>query len=208
MLVRDVNHPCIIVWNNGNEGGWNYKLDGLFEQYDPQKRHVSHPWADFNQFDTHHYPAFLTGVGRFVNGYKVFMPTEFEHAMYDQGAGAGLEDFWDNYTSHPLFAGGFIWAFCDETVVRTDRNNELDSDGSNAPDGILGPYREKEGSFDAVRNVWAPIQFKKLYITPSFKGDFMVTNKYLYTNLDKCKLRYKILGISSPLKSGESKVLC
>ncbi len=208
MLVRDVNHPCIIVWNNGNEGGWNYKLDGLFEQYDPQKRHVIHPWADFNQFDTHHYPAFLTGVGRFVNGYKVFMPTEFEHAMYDQGAGAGLEDFWDNYTSHPLFAGGFIWAFCDETVVRTDRNNELDSDGSNAPDGILGPYREKEGSFDAVRNVWAPIQFKKLYITPSFKGDFMVTNKYLYTNLDKCKLRYKILGISSPLKSGESKVLC
>ena len=33
-----------------------------------------HPWADFNELDTHHYPAYLTGVGRFVNGYKVFMP--------------------------------------------------------------------------------------------------------------------------------------
>ena len=44
-----------------------------------------HPWADFNDLDTHHYPTYLTGVARFTNGYKVFMPTEFMHAMYDQG---------------------------------------------------------------------------------------------------------------------------
>ncbi|MGL5273051.1 MAG: glycoside hydrolase family 2 protein, partial [Phocaeicola sp.] len=49
MIERDVNHPCIIIWCHGNEGGWNYELDPLFDKYDKlQKRHMVHPWADFN----------------------------------------------------------------------------------------------------------------------------------------------------------------
>ena len=30
MLKRDINHPSIIFWANGNEGGFNYDLDPLF----------------------------------------------------------------------------------------------------------------------------------------------------------------------------------
>ena len=26
-----------------------------------------HPWADFNDLDTHHYPTYLTGVARFTH---------------------------------------------------------------------------------------------------------------------------------------------
>ena len=45
MIERDVNHPSIIIWSNGNEGGWNYNLDPLFAKYDKlQKRHMVHPW--------------------------------------------------------------------------------------------------------------------------------------------------------------------
>ncbi len=199
MLERDVNHPCVVLWSNGNEGGWNTQLDTLFRKYDPQKRHVIHPWADFDELDTHHYPAYLTGVGRFNNGYKVFMPAEFLHGMYDQGHGAGLEDFWSRYTSHPLFAGGFMWAYSDEAVRRKDRNNALDSENYNAPDGIVGAYREKEGSFYTVREVWSPIHIEPLMITSSFKGEFRVSNRYLFTNLRDCSMRYRVLRCHSPL---------
>ncbi|GAF02106.1 evolved beta-galactosidase subunit alpha [Saccharicrinis fermentans DSM 9555 = JCM 21142] len=207
MLTRDVNHPSIVLWSNGNEGGWNYELDQHFADYDPQNRHVIHAWADFNDIDTHHYPTYLTGVARFTNGYKVFMPTEFMHGMYDQGHGAGLEDFWLNWTAHPLFAGAFMWAFNDCAVKRTDKNGILDSDDYRAPDGIVGPYREKEGSVFTVREVWAPIQFKQLYITPSFKGNFLISNTYLYTNLKDCNMKYRLYKIDSPLRGSKKKIL-
>ena len=198
MVKRDVNHPCIILWDNGNEGGWNTHLDELFEKYDPQERHVIHPWADFDDLDTHHYPTYLTGVGRFTNGYKVFMPTEFMHTNSDQGGGAGLEDFWENWSTHPLFAGGFIWAFVDESLVRTDRDGLMNANFDMGNDGVVGPYREKEGSFWAIRDIWAPIQFRKFIINDSFKGDFYVTNKFLFSNLDSCTMQYRVKRITSP----------
>lgn len=207
MIARDVNHPCIFLWSNGNEGGWNKKLDARFADYDPQKRHVIHPWADFNQLDTHHYPAYQTGTARLANGYNVFMPTEFLHGQYDKGLGAGLEDYWSNYSSNPLFAGGFLWTFIDEAVSRSDKGGILDSDGPNGPDGIVGPRREKEGSFYTVREVWAPIQFKNLFITPSFNGEFMVSNTYLFTNLRECSMKYRLYATPSPLKGGERLLL-
>lgn len=201
MLERDVNHPCIVLWGNGNEGGWNTKLDELFAQHDPlQRRHVIHPWADFDDLDTHHYPTYLTGVARLTNGYKVFLPTEFMHAMYDQGGGAGLRDFWDRWSTSPYFAGGVIWAFCDEAPMRTDRGGILDSDGSNAPDGILGPRREKEGSYYAIREQWSPIQIRPFTITSHFDGSFRVTNEYIYTGLGRCRMDYRVLRTPSPLQ--------
>ena len=34
MVTRDANHPSIIFWDNGNEGGTNKALDGEFAKYD------------------------------------------------------------------------------------------------------------------------------------------------------------------------------
>jgi hypothetical protein len=195
MVVRDVNHPSVIIWDNGNEGGWNYEVDKVFAENDPQKRIVIHPWADFDGWDTHHYPTYLTGMYRFNSGENVFFPTEFMHGTYDNGHGAALEDFWKRYKESPLFAGGFMWAMLDEAVKRSDWKGEqkFDSKGSLAADGILGPHREKEGSYFSVKEIWAPIQFQPKQITDTFDGSFLITNDYLFSNLNSCKMEFKVL---------------
>ncbi|MFH6993826.1 glycoside hydrolase family 2 TIM barrel-domain containing protein [Flavobacterium sp. FlaQc-48] len=195
MITRDVNHPSVIIWDNGNEGGWNYNVDKVFAENDPQKRIVIHPWADFNGWDTHHYPTYLTGMHRFNAGENVFFPTEFMHGTYDNGHGAALEDFWNRYKESPLFAGGFMWAMLDEAVKRSDWAGDVkfDSKGSLAADGILGPHREREGSYYTVKEVWAPIQFQPKQVTEGFDGSFLISNDYLFTNLKSCKMDFKVL---------------
>src|SRR5665648_1251720 len=69
------------------------------------------------------------------------------HGLYDGGAGAALDDFWKLMLTQPLSAGGFIWVFADEGVVRPDKGGIVDVSGESAPDGIVGPFREKEASF-------------------------------------------------------------
>lgn len=209
-VLRDVNHPCVFLWSNGNEGGWNTTVDTLFQNYDPQRRMVIHPWSDFNGIDTHHYPAYQTGAYRMHNGQNVFMPTEFLHSKYDKGGGAALADMWAHWMKSPLFAGGFIWAYMDEAVRRTDMPTGaskgkkfgqkgfsisdciLDSDGGNGPDGVINCYRQPEGSFFAIREVWSPIQIEKPNITPTYDGRLLISNRYLFSNLDECTMSYKV----------------
>ena len=88
------------------------------------------------------------------------MPTEFLHGLYDGGAGAGLADYWDVIRTGNVRGGGFIWAFLDEGVRRVDETGDpLDTNGNSAPDGIVGPYRQPEGSYYTIKEVWSPIVF-------------------------------------------------
>ena len=112
MIFRDVNHPCIFVWANGNEGGWNTAVDNRFADYDPQKRHVIHPWADFNGLDTRHYPNGTDNMYRLERGHKVFMMTEFLHGLYDRGQGAGLKGLWSKFKANPLFCRWLPLGIC------------------------------------------------------------------------------------------------
>ncbi len=198
MIARDVNHPSVIIWANGNEGGENNTLNDDFAELDIQQRTVIHPWQDYEKTNTLHYIDYnylsLDGFSK----RKIYFPTEFLHGLYDGGHGAGLDDYWLRMWNDPLCAGGFLWVFADESVERTDRNNELDSDGNHAPDGILGPYNEKEGSFYSIKEIWAPIQFEKRYITPDFNGIFNLENRYFFTNLNQCSLTAEWVSFSDP----------
>lgn len=190
MIERDVNHPSILFWDNGNEGGWNRELDGDFALYDPQRRHVLHPWETFDGMDTKHYPTYQDLTKRLA-GPNILMPTEFVHALYDGGAGAGLEDYWKAISSSPFGGGGFIWDFADESIVRTDQGGRIDSFSTYAPDGIVGPHLEKEGSFYTVRDLWCPVQIDAPTLDEHFDGTLSVHNHYSFTSLESCRFSWR-----------------
>ncbi len=201
MIARDVNHPSVVMWDNANEGGWNTSYDKDFKELDIQQREVLHPWGAHDLTNTAHYVNYdYLAMDHFAPR-QVFFPTELIHGLYDGGLGAGLEDFWLRMWEHPLSAGGFLWVFADESVKRSD-TGMLDSDGNHAPDGILGPYHEKEGSFYTIREIWSPVHFEKRYITPEFNGIFRIQNRFHYTALDQCSFRYNWVKLQGPGNPG------
>ena len=200
LVTRDQHHPSIVFWANGNEGGFNHDLDKLYPEWDTQKRPVIHPWANFGGIDTAHYPTYNCCATSLFHGRDVFMPTEFLHGLYDGGAGASLDDWWKDMLANPLSAGGFIWAFADEGIVRDDKNGAIDVAGNLAPDGIVGPYREKEGSFFAVKKIWTPVYLpmsEMAFLPPTFDGKLTLENRYDISNLNQVKLSWQLVKFGS-----------
>ena len=192
MIDHDVNHPSIVMWSNGNEGGHNLELDKYFTEFDLQKRPVVHPWQLFNGIETQHYREYNYGIGNYEYGREILMPTEFLHGWFDGGHGAGLEDYWEKMWHNPLSAGGFLWDFADNAVVRKDLNDSLDTDKHRAADGILGPHLEKEGSFYAIKEIWSPVHFERKEITDAFDGKLNIENRYHFTNINQCSFSWKL----------------
>ncbi|RZM26438.1 MAG: glycoside hydrolase family 2, partial [Pedobacter sp.] len=202
LVIRDVNHPSVVFWDNGNEGGWNTELDNDYALYDPQKRTVIHPWEKFNGTDTKHYQDYKAVEKTVATGQEVYFPTEFMHGLYDGGAGAALDDYWRLMRKHPHFAGGFIWAFVDEAVIRTDKNGIYDSDGNHGADGIVGPHREKEASYYTIKEIWSPVYIEPQPIDAAFTGQIPVENRYSFTNLNQCTFKWKLVKFPTAKNKG------
>ncbi len=202
MVLRDMNHPSIIFWDNGNEGGTNKELDDDFVRWDFQKRPVIHPHHrpgnQFNGIDCNHYEDFYS-TQKILSDSLIYMPTEMLHAQDDGGGGAAMEDFWNLHWKSQKSGGVFIWAMVDEAIVRTDLNNALDANGLNANDGILGPHREKEGSYYALREIFSPIQLKIGTQLPiNFNGTIELENRYHFLNTSQCTFYWALVDYSKP----------
>jgi hypothetical protein len=205
IVRRDVNHPSILFWDNGNEGGWNLENDGEFDRWDPQRRPVLHPWAIHSGINTDHYENYDSTVNLSA-GPEIFMPTEFLHGLYDGGIGAGLRDYWDVMGRSPTVAGGFFWAFADEGLERTDQNGRIDNMGNSAPDGMVGAHHEKEGSYFAVKEVWSPVELRDLELANG-RLKMRVENRYDFIDLDHCSLTWNALRLPSAASRAAPEVL-
>ena len=92
MVTRDVNHPSIIFWSNGNEGGFNYELEPVFSKYDPQQRVVLYPWANRNGFETKHYRSWGE-TSEYMRQKEIFMPTEWRFPVGPDGPGCSAHGY-------------------------------------------------------------------------------------------------------------------
>jgi hypothetical protein len=196
MVEHDINHPSILFWDNGNEGGFNFDLDAEYPRYDPQKRIVLHPWAAYPPgiADTKHYPTYEALQQKLAQD-PVLLPTEMLHGLYDGGAGAGMQDYWGAILKSKAGGGGIVWSFVDEDVKRVDKGGILDSQGNYAPDGVVGPYREREASFYTIKQLWSPI-----IVTPPTAGShsYTVSNRYSFLNADRCTYVWQTIAFRDP----------
>jgi hypothetical protein len=194
------NSPSMILWANGNEGGFNLDVDELYHLVDLQDRPVIHPWALFEGIETKHYPTYQMLLDT-LNRENIYLTTEFQHGLYDGGHGAGLEDYWNAIRNSPNGVGGILWCWADAAISRTDLDGKPDTDGNHSADGIVGPNGEKEGSYYTIREIWSPIQIPLDALPADFDGTLPVENRYDWTPLSDCSFRWRLLDFSSPLSA-------
>jgi hypothetical protein len=133
-----------------------------------------------------------------LNDSLIYMTTEFLHSQDDGGGGAAMSDFWELHWKSKKSGGGFIWAMVDEAVVRTDFNNVLDANGLNGNDGILGPHREKEGSFFALKEVFSPVKISMKELPVNFDGKINIENRFHFTNISQCSFQWALVNYYLP----------
>ena len=145
MVVRDRQHPCVVMWSLGNEAGYGTSFLAMREacrKADPEKRLIQ--YADMNRagdVDSQTYPP-ISWLKQHVEGKarrkgergektheeqhgpypsgRPFLMNEYAHAM---GNSIGnFQDYWDVIHKEPMLAGGFIWDWVDQALYR-DRND-------------------------------------------------------------------------------------
>lgn len=194
-VLRDMNHPSVILWTNGNHNCYNPFLEHIFYNLDIQKRRalrtepktskkidVVTPGHD--PVDTRYYPDYSMLKQRLDSCYIVF-PMETLHSLYDGGGGAGLTDFWNEMEKSPVGGGLIFWSLYDEGIINTSHGIKMDVQGNLAPDGLMGPNGEQKGSCQVVRKIWSPVEFDDNSWNPN-NGSIAISNKYLFTSLSEC----------------------
>ena len=141
MVVRDRQHPSVVMWSLGNEAGFGESFMAMRKachELDPEGRIIQ--YADMNlaaDVDSQTYPTIawlkqhLEGKatrkgeweqishehqhGSYPSG-RPFIMNEYAHAM---GNSIGnLQDYWDLIHAEPMLAGGFIWDWVDQALYR------------------------------------------------------------------------------------------
>jgi beta-galactosidase len=141
MVLRDKNHPSVILWSLGNESGYGPNHDALagwIRSFDPSRplhyEGVSRPERGQGRADLETvkrgraasdivstmYPAvdFLEEWAESTEDDRPFIMCEYSHAMGNSNG--SLSDYWAAIESHKGLQGGFIWDWVDQGIEAFD----------------------------------------------------------------------------------------
>ncbi len=227
LVQRDKNHPCVVFWSLGNEGGRGQcleamadtikKIDGSRLVYSDSYREVS---AIYDEGYLH--PADLKELGEKITDKPVFM-REYFHAMGNSGG--NLQEYWDVVYADSSIVGAAIWDWVDQGIAKKIDGSpmrygqqpadlslkddefwayggdfdDMPNDGAFCINGLIGPDRVPHPHYSQVQKVYQYIDFKLESKSPLTVN---VINRYDFTSTDKFDLVYEFLVNGKVTKTG------
>ncbi len=200
-VLRDRNHCSIIFWSTGNESGYGDNQRAMLRWLktldDGRLRHCEDASraGDLNDVDmvSHMYTS-IPDLLQMAHDPKIQIPIflcEYAHAM-----GNGPGDVWDyceTFDSLPNLIGGCVWEWADHTIVQNgvqkyggDFPGELTNDGNFCSDGMVFSDRSLRSGSLEVKAAYQPMR------TAYENGVLRVTNRFDFTDLSECELRYAV----------------
>ena len=167
LVKRDFNHPSVILWSLGNEGGVGPNIEAMYNKvreldntrppfYDSDRRY-SAIWDD-----SYLYPDDLRREAQKVSD-KPFMMREYAHAM---GNSCGnLKEYWDVIYADSSICGAAIWDWVDQGLQRDGYFayggdfGDKPNDGPFCINGLIAPDRKPHPHYYEVQYVYQPLQF-------------------------------------------------
>ncbi len=225
MINAFKNNPSIVIWSLGNESGWGINFRkaaqyvkatdptrGLHLEIRQVERDVmTQEDKDFiNENFTFHSRMYsnserLSNILATKENPLPILLCEYCHAM---GNSCGDLRFYDEiFQSHPRYAGGFIWEWCEHAVRLKDENGvayfgyggdfgEHHHVSNVCMDGMVSPDRIPHSSLLEAKAVFAPLRISK-----EEDGSFYVLNRSAFQDLSDYDISWQIT--SDQKKNGE-----
>lgn len=205
-VQRNYNHPAVIIWSMGNEAGFGPSFEACYKwikSYDTS-RPVQYEQAGQSEFSDIFCPMYYDYRNSEKYGKadkkKPLIQCEYAHAMGNSMG--GFKEYWDLVRKYPLYQGGFIWDFVDQSIHWKNKdgvaiygyggdfnpydatdNNFLDN-GLISPDRIPNPHFYEVGYF--YQSVWTQgVDLKK--------GQVEIFNEYFFKDLSDLYLEWQVL---------------